>query len=252
MSLIFVIAYFRFETLLYKSILLPDEDIASSFLQCLRRRGNPQDFSQTSIQAMSLSGDIQLNTAMEILSLCTGIKNLSVISESEDFHNNVAPVLQTMDALPLKVLSLQIGTNITSSLISDLTFFSKLTHLELEEDGILRNLDLQYFPSLTHLSIWGIMDQKESTTASLMKRILSHPPLQALVIRVDYHRNFAAFLDRHMLYDRRIVLATWRVQLWDDLGRACMLFWELVDECINLPAPNHSPSILTIYNGEIH
>jgi hypothetical protein len=231
---------------------LPDEDIASSFLQCLRRRGNPQDFSQTSIQAMSLSGDIQLNTAMEILSLCTGIKNLSVISESEDFHNNVAPVLQTMDALPLKVLSLQIGTNITSSLISDLTFFSKLTHLELEEDGILRNLDLQYFPSLTHLSIWGIMDQKESTTASLMKRILSHPPLQALVIRVDYHRNFAAFLDRHMLYDRRIVLATWRVQLWDDLGRACMLFWELVDECINLPAPNHSPSILTIYNGEIH
>jgi hypothetical protein len=106
MSLIFVIAYFRFKTLLYKSILLPDEDIASSFLQCLHHRGNPQDFSPTSIQAMSLSGDIQLNTAMEILSLCTGIKNLSVISESKDFHNNVAPVLQTMDALPLKVLSL--------------------------------------------------------------------------------------------------------------------------------------------------
>jgi hypothetical protein len=131
---------------------------------------------------MLLSGNIQLNTAMEILSLSTDIKNLSVISESEDFHNNVAPVLQIIDALPLKVLSLQIGTNTTLSLISDITFFAKLTHLEIEEDGMLYNLDLQYFPSLTHLSIWGIMDYKESMTVSLVKQILSYPPLQALIM----------------------------------------------------------------------
>jgi hypothetical protein len=60
--------------------------------------------------------------------------------------------------------------------------FAKLTHLKIEEDGMLHNLDLQYFPSLTHLSIWGVMDYKESMTVSLVKQILSYPPLQALIM----------------------------------------------------------------------
>ncbi|KAG1886469.1 hypothetical protein F4604DRAFT_1675383 [Suillus subluteus] len=230
----------RFEKLLYEKILLFDEEIATLFLQCMRRRHTPHAFAQTSIKAISLSDDVQFETAVEILSLCTGMNTLTIIPDEQDFHDKVTYLLQLMGTLPLTVLSLQVNVHPTSSLISDVAFFAKLTHLEIDRCGMLCDVDLQYFPRLTHLAIWSTFSEPDRRAPSLIKRLLSHPTLQVFIIRVDYHRNFANFLDRHMLHDPRIVLAPSRVYLWDDLGRASMLLWELADEAVKLPEPNHT------------
>ncbi|KAG1825324.1 hypothetical protein DFJ58DRAFT_849574 [Suillus subalutaceus] len=227
-----------FEKLLYEKVVLVDDETASSFLQCLRRRHMPEKFAQASIKAISLSNGVQFRTGIEILSLCTSINTLAIIPDDECFHDNVAHLLQVMDALPLQVLSLQICVHLTSSLISGVTFFAKLTHLEVDACRMLCDVDLKYLPQLTHLAIWNEM--MDDRAASLTKRLLSHPTLEVLIFRVDYHRDFVSFLDRHMLHDPRIVLVPSRVYAWDDLGRASMLLWELADEAVKLPEPNHN------------
>jgi hypothetical protein len=225
---------------------LPDEDDASSFLRCLRHRKMYQEFSKTSIKAMSLSGDIRRTTIIEILSLCTGINNLTLQSENNYDDEDITPLLQVLNYLPLTVLSLQIEDPLTSSSISNVTVFTKLTHLEIDDADMLRHLQMECFPQLTHLSLWGNLYHPGVNVLSLVNRLLSHPTLQVLIFRVDCHRKFATFLDRHGLHDPRIILAPARVYLWDSLGRACMLLWELAEEKTKLREPNHSQSISSI------
>ncbi|KAG1844920.1 hypothetical protein C8R48DRAFT_780144 [Suillus tomentosus] len=229
-----------FEKTLYEKVLLPGDEIAQEFLECLRRRKMPEEFAEKSIKAICLSGDVEFNTVMEILSLCKGIKNLALLPDSEDFQKDVSTVLQSLDALPLKVLSLQIGVHLTDTLISHASYLSTITHLEIDRYSMTRDIDIQRFPNLTHLAIWSTINSQEGMKPSLLKRLLSHPALEVLVLRAEGHKTLAEFLERHMIYDPRIVLATSRVYIWDDLGRACMTFWELADEKANLTEPNHN------------
>ncbi|KAG1790115.1 uncharacterized protein HD556DRAFT_1310898 [Suillus plorans] len=229
-----------FEKQLYEKVLLSDEDEASLFVQCLRRRQLCEEFAETVIKAISLSGDINVVTIMDILSLCKGIKNLSLRPQNDFLEDEVAPLLQLLDTLPLKVLSHQIGVPFTSSLISNVTLFAKITHLEVDDPNMLRDVQMSCFPQLTHLSLWGSSYKSGTNIPSLVKNILANATLEVIIFRVEQHQQFADFLNIHELNDPRIVLATSRIYLWDDLGRSCMLFWELAEEKAKSPNPNHN------------
>ncbi|KAG1859404.1 hypothetical protein C8R48DRAFT_673948 [Suillus tomentosus] len=208
----------KFEKTLYEKVLLLGDEIAQEFLECLRRRKMPEEFAEKSIKAICLSGDVEFNTVMEILSLCKGIKNLALIPDSEDFQKDVSTVLQILDALPLKVLSLQIGVHLTDTLISHASYLSTITHLEIDIYSMTRDIDIQCFPNLTHLVIWSTINSQEVMKPLLLKQLLSYPALEVLVLRAEGHKTLAEFLECHMIYDPHIVLSTSRVYIWDDLG----------------------------------
>jgi hypothetical protein len=207
----------------------------------------PDEFVRTAIKAVSLSGDIKLNTALDILSMCKCTQNLSLLPDCDGYSANVASLLQVMDTLPLRVLSFQVDVCLTSSLITDTTLFGKLTHLEIDICRLFEDLDLQYVPQLTHIAMSCTISPPEKKAPSLIRRLLDHGQLQVLIIRVHYHRAFAEFLNQHALHDRRIVVATTKVYMWDDLGRAAMLLWDVADSLVMLPEPNHSASMLLHY-----
>lgn len=243
---------YRFEKQLYEKVLLCDEDEASLFLQCLRRRQTCEEFATSSIKAMSLSGDINVAMILDIFSLCKGINNLSLHPHCDLIDYEVPTLIQLLDTLPLKVLSLQIGVPLTSSLTSNVTLFAKITHLEVDDPHMLRDIQMASFPQLTHLSLWGSLIKPGLNIPLLVINILSHITLEVVIFRIEHHQQFADFLDRHELNDPRIVLATPRRYLWDDLGRSCMLFWELAEEKVKLCEPNHSTSLPFIWDVGTH
>jgi hypothetical protein len=203
-----------------------------------------------SIKSMSLSGDMDGTTIVEILSLCTGINNLALLCECDEFSKDKAPVLQALDALPLKVLSLQIDFRLSRSSITSVTVIARLTHLEIDDNNMLSHLDMESLPRLTHLALWGTTYDPAGNLPSLVKRLLSHPTLQILIFRTNRHKQFVRFLELHKLSDPRIIIAPQQVYLWDDLGRASMLLWEIAEEKAKLREPNHSQSILSIMKAK--
>ncbi|KAG2045581.1 hypothetical protein BDR06DRAFT_1015505 [Suillus hirtellus] len=229
-----------FEKQLYAKVVLFDEEEAALFLQCLRSRQMYEEFATMSVKAMSLSGDVNVATIIEILSLCKGINNLYLRPYRNVIDNDVAPLMTILDTLPLQVLSLQIGVPVMSCLTSNITAFDRITHLESDDTSMLLDVPMSSFPQLTHLSLWGSSNKSGTDISSLVTNILSHPTVQVVVFRVEHHQQFADVLDRHNLNDTRIVLATPRRYLWDDLGRSCMLFWELAQEKAALREPNHN------------
>jgi hypothetical protein len=71
-----------------------------SFLKCMRQRPMPEDFAGTSIKAVSIGGDVELNTALDILLMCKGIQILSLVVEGNGYCENAASLLQLIDTLP--------------------------------------------------------------------------------------------------------------------------------------------------------
>jgi hypothetical protein len=237
----------RFERQLYRNVVLHDQDKASLFLQCIRLRDDYQDFVMTSIKSISLSGDINGTTIVEILSLCTGINTLAILCDSEEFQMyDKEPILQALDALPLNVLSLQMDLRLIRYYIPSVTVvMSRLTHLEIDDNRMLSSVDMKFLPRLTHLALVGTTYDPSDNLPSLVKRLLSHPTLQILIFCTNQHSEFSNFLDIHKLHDPRMILAPRRQYSWDDLGRASMLFWEIAEDVAKLREPNHSKSILS-------
>ncbi|KAG2121476.1 hypothetical protein DEU56DRAFT_760651 [Suillus clintonianus] len=188
---------------------------------------------------MSLCGDIKGTTIMEILSLCTGITNLSLTPDKIEFDNVEATLLPLLDSLPLKVLSLRVGVVLTRSSVTNSTVFAGLTHFETDDIDAVHRIQTSYFPRLTHLVLNAIPCSSAYWMRMAVERVLRHPPLQVLVFRVRSHRQFAKSLVKLDINDPRIVLAPPIVCGWDDLGRACMLFWDIIDETAQLSQPNH-------------
>jgi hypothetical protein len=202
-----------------------------------------EDFAKATIKAVEITNDVEFDTAIDILAMCKGIQNLSLVVDGDDYCDKVTSLLKHIDTLPLRVLSFQAHVPLTSALISDITVFAKLTHLEVDICRMFQNVDLQYVPQLTHIAMFHTKNIPISQAPSLIRRLLDHAPLQVLIIRVVYHREFADFLDSHGLHDRRIVVATSKLYMWDDLGRASMLLWEVAEALVKLPEPNHSTSM---------
>lgn len=221
---------------------MEEEDTAQSFLTCMRQRPMPADFARTSIKAVYFGGDVRFKTALEILSMCKGIEILSLVVSGDEYGENVASLLQVMDTLPIRVLSFPELVCLTSSLISDVTLFAKITHLEVDVCRMYEDLDLQDIPQLTHVAMTSSLDTPREQSPSLIRRLLDHAPLEVLIIRVGNHHDYVAFLDRHALHDRRIVVATTKLYMWESLGRAAMLLWELAEGLVKLPKPNHGMS----------
>ncbi|KAG2108872.1 hypothetical protein DEU56DRAFT_762503 [Suillus clintonianus] len=229
--------YGWFESLLYKSVVLEDEEEAALFLQCLRCRDMHEAFAKTSISAMYLEGHIQGITAIQILSLCKGIKNLALEIKNEDLKDlsSLQPVL---DALPLTVLHMHMGITLTEDSVTTTAFFSHLTHLDVDNKDMLQHVRLECFPRLTHLALWGALVGTEPIIVSLIRRLLDHPTLEVLIFR-EHHKQLASFLEWNSIQDSRIVIAPQSVYMWDDLGRASMLLWEIAEQKVNRAKPNH-------------
>lgn len=223
--------------------MLDDEEQASFFLQCYRRRQTCNELvHQTSTTALYFNGGIQRTTIIKILSLCRGIKNLSILSQGDDLCHDLTPLLYVMDTLPLTVLRLNIGVTLTNSSVVNVKMFARLTHLEIADADMLRHVDMEVFPELTHLALWPLFYNPGVNVPGLVKRLLRHAALQVLVFRVERHGECARFLEHHALYDPRIVIAPSEICGWDDFGRGAMLHWELAKERVNMPGPNHSQS----------
>ncbi|KAG1766502.1 hypothetical protein EV702DRAFT_1050670 [Suillus placidus] len=235
--------YSWFKKQLYQNVRLHDEDKASLFLHCLRRWCMHQEFSKTSIKAISLTGDVEGMTIMDILSLCTGITNL-VVMPDESVCGNQAPLLQLLDALPLKVLSLQVCVELTHSSITNSTIFAGLTHFETDDPDMLQCVDIAFFPPLTHLALQGLKFNPARKMQRIVNRLFQSPTLKVLIFCIKHHQQFAKVLYKLDIHDSRIVLAPHKSYCWDDLGCACMLLWDLADETAQLLEPNHSQSIL--------
>lgn len=176
--------HFRFKDLPHKNIWLEEEDTPQSFLKCMHQRSMSEDF----------------------VLMCKSIQILSLVVEGNEYHKNVASLLQLIGTLPIQVLSCQADICLTSSLISNITLFTKLTHLEVDVCCMFEDLDIQYVPQLTHVTMISTLSTPNKKSPLLIRWLLDHALLEVLIICVDYHYNFVAFLDCHAIYDHRIVV----------------------------------------------
>ncbi|KAG1720418.1 uncharacterized protein EDB91DRAFT_1257007 [Suillus paluster] len=212
-----------------------------------------EEFARTSINAMFLHGDIQGTTMIEILSLCTGISNLALASNTDPVHKNLSFLQPVLDALPLTALHLQIGFTLTDSSIANVNVFSRLTHLDIDDHDFFQHVRIESFPRLTHLALWGDLIRRENKMASSIQRLLNHPTMQVILLRSDDHGRLADFLEEHAFNDPRIVIGPEKQYSWDFLGRGYMLLWEIAEAKAKILEPNHNkhrcfpPS--TIVNG---
>ena len=233
----------RFERLLYEKVVLHDEEQASLFLQCYHLRKMRSEFvPQTSTKALYLNCGIRRITMIKILSICRGIENLSLSSEDDDDFHDLTSLFHALETLPLTALCLNFRIALTNSSMVNVNIFARLTHLEVGDADMLQHVDMKAFPMLTHLALWPLFYDPGVNVLGLVKRLLRHATLQVLLFRVERHRDCARFLERHALYDPRIVIAASEIYVWDDFGRGAMLHWELAEERAKLPGPNHSQS----------
>lgn len=179
---------------------------------------------------------------IKILSICRGIENLSLSSEDHDNFRGLTSLFHALDTLPLTALCLNFGITLTNFSMADVNTFARLTHLEIGDVDMLQHVDMEVFPMLTHLALWPLFYNPGVDVPGLVKRLLRHATLEVLLFRVERHRECASFLERHALCDSRIIIAASEICPWDDLGRGAMLHWELAEERVKLPGPNHGQS----------
>ncbi|KAG1836251.1 hypothetical protein DFJ58DRAFT_735117 [Suillus subalutaceus] len=230
--------YILFERLLYNKVVFNDEDHAFRFLECYRLRKTHID-PPPSTTAMVLGYDITYTTLVEILSLCKDITNLSIASIDEDFIPDLTNLHHVLEPIHLTVLCLHIRLSLTHSSMVMANTFATLTHLEIEDKEMLRPVDMNAFPKLTHLALWFVFINAGGDFPGVVKRLLQHATLQVLVFRVDGHSECATFLESRGIVDRRIIIGPSRRFVWDDFGHGDMLLWKLADDRANMPAPNH-------------
>lgn len=176
----------------------------------------------------------------DIISLCKGVKNLHLSSQSTAFKCNMVPLLDAVDRLPLKVLSLEFRISISATIMSTFNVFATLTHLETDDLHMFLSFDIECLPRLTHLALWIAGLIPGSKVVKLTNYILTHPTLQVLLFHIKSHRSFSYYLKEGNIIDPRIVIAPMDFCKWDDLGRGHMLLWELAEAKVKLRDPNHS------------
>ncbi|KAG1840042.1 hypothetical protein F4604DRAFT_1940323 [Suillus subluteus] len=230
--------YILFERLLYNKVVLKDEDHAFRFLECYRLRQTHID-PPPSTTSMFLGDDITYTTLVEILSLCKDITNLSIASVDDDFIRDLTNLHHVLEPLPLTVLCLNIKLSLTHRSMVMANTFATLTHLEIDDKDMLRLVDMNAFPKLTHLALWFVSYNPGVDVPGVVKRLLQHATLQVLVFRVNGHSECARFLESHGIVDRRIIIGPSRKFVWDDFGHGDMLLWKLADDRANMLAPNH-------------
>ncbi|KAG2148753.1 uncharacterized protein EDB93DRAFT_1103795 [Suillus bovinus] len=77
--------YLWFEKVLYEKVVLEDEEQASHFLRCIGVRYKYEEFARTTISSLYLDKGIAHTTMHDIISLCKGVKNLHLSSQSTAF-----------------------------------------------------------------------------------------------------------------------------------------------------------------------
>ncbi|KAG1736622.1 uncharacterized protein EDB91DRAFT_1249927 [Suillus paluster] len=174
---------------------------------------------------MFMGKGIKYNTIINVLSLCKDITNLYIVSHNSD---SILPDLTSMnhilDTLPLTALSLIIGSSLTRPSMVMVNTFTKLTYLEIENEGLHCHLDM-------------------GTFHQLVNHLLQLAMLKVLVFHARGHRSCARSLEYYGILDLCIIIRPSKVFAWDHFRQGSILLWELADERTNIPGPNHSKSL---------
>ncbi|KAG1851415.1 hypothetical protein F4604DRAFT_1686909 [Suillus subluteus] len=231
--------YTLFERLLYTKVVLLDENHASKFVKCYRlRQAHIETLPPTT--AMFIGNGTKYNTIIDVLSLCKDITNLCIIShDSDNILPDLTSIYHILDTLPLTALSLMIGSSLTRSSMVMANTFAKLTHLEIDDPGLLCRLNMGAFHQLTHLALWTDLSDQSLHLPRLVNRLLRLATLKVLVFRARGHRSCARTLEYYGLLDLRIIIGPSKMFVWDHFGQASTLLWELADERTSIPGPNH-------------
>ena len=194
-------------------------------------RLRPQQF-QRMVNSLCIKGDVQLNTAAGILSLCRGTTSLALWIAPSDFSGEMNPLLHSLNALPLVSLSLSISLILNSSScisLSTIPVFSSLTHLEILNNWVLwgSTVGLQDLDRLTHLCLH--VDTRR-TNPALVKSLLDDSRFRVFAFRTsEDHATVRKFLERSDLVDPRIVLVH---HSWSDFRADDMSLWRNTEQIV--------------------
>ncbi|KAG1789586.1 uncharacterized protein HD556DRAFT_1236227, partial [Suillus plorans] len=212
----------RIEKLLYRTIVLPNENVATRFLSSVYSRPHPHNFARQAVKSLCLKGNICVSIAAEIISLCRGTTNLALWIGPSDLDQKTNPLLVPLDELVLTSLSLSISllfSHTPSFSLSTLQVFRSLTHLEILNGWVLwsSTVGVEHLHGLTHLCLHI---HTRRTKPGLVIPLLSHPCIRVLVFRISEGINVVqAFLESNLLSNFRIVLVSQDFISHGDFGR---------------------------------
>jgi len=222
------------ERLLYRKVVLSNEITASRFLSSMRLR--PSNLSEGVVQSLCIEGDVLLNTAANILSLCGSTKNLALWITPSNLAGEPSPLLHPLNVLPLTSLSLSIShifdhTPLIS--LSTVSVFSKLTHLEILNGWVLwsSTVGLEHLQQLTHLCLHV---HTKRTKPTLVMSLLRNLRLQILVFRASEDlKTVQSFLECSDLIDPCIVLVNYApVNLNDFRSDNITSLWQNAEQIV--------------------
>lgn len=218
--------------------MLEGEDRTTRFLECLRLRPTPGEFAQRYTTSLFLLGDIRTSTMIDLLSLCNRVTCLNLALYATEFTTN-ASLWRTLDALPLKSLGWFTDADFISS-VGALGVFKNMTHLDIPDELVRPNAAIEGLSALTHLCV-ALTPRRTDPTAVV--RLIGNARLRLLACRVKVsHRSVDAFLAKHRIIDRRIVLLPNDLVLWSPLGQGDMLVWKLAEDEVKLGISESSES----------
>ncbi|KAG2117393.1 hypothetical protein BD769DRAFT_1672620 [Suillus cothurnatus] len=229
--------HYWIEKFLYRTIVLPNENVATRFLSSVYSRPHPHNFARQAVKSVCLKGDICVSTSAEIISLCSGTLNLALWIGPSDLDKKTNPLLEPLDRLALTSLSLSLSllfSHTPSISLFTLQVFHSLTHLEILNRWVLWNstVGLEHLHGLTHLCLHI---HTRRTKPGLIVPLLSHPCIRVLVFRISEGVNAVqAFLESNLLSDFRIVLLSQDLASQGDVGREDISsFWTGAEKIVD-------------------
>ncbi|KAG1859396.1 hypothetical protein C8R48DRAFT_774734 [Suillus tomentosus] len=226
------------EKLLYEKIVIHGQEDANRFLQCLYQYLMPVEFAQKSVEALFLVGSIEPSTAIEIISLCSGLVSLHLALQNNQFTTDASSLWSTLNGLPLKSLVLTLNMRFEPFLSASHTF-THLSHLKVNRNHFLgepREM-LESIQTLTHLCA---VLSPHFADPDVIARLISNAHLRLIAFRVqDSHIDVKEFLEENGICNCRIVLLLAKLPVWGELGQGNMLIWELAEDMTHTALPDN-------------
>jgi len=230
----------------YQKIVLHGNDETHEFLECLRQRPMHTDFAGKYISSLYLGGTPDELMLIDILSLYSDIRCLALLVPMDASTMSQLSLWHALNRLKLKTFT--VGMAIDYISISTCDVFKNLTHLDIMDRSLLKksNTGLDSLHTLTHICL--VLAPHKCNPHAIVP-LICNAHLQVLAFRVEHsHRVIERFLEQHGMLDRQIVLFPSQIVQWDELGRGDMLMWELTEEKIRLPIPEHIMSSIADFS----
>ncbi|KNZ72431.1 hypothetical protein J132_03397, partial [Termitomyces sp. J132] len=160
------------EAILYETVTLSSQKVCKSFLHAIKRR--PRSFFTANVKSLCIPGDIELDHALSILTVCQGVINLAYWINRNFASPKPWPESHFSVISALRPVRLSINTTglFGSAMPPDLThpFFSRVSHLEIVDwPWPVLSTQFELLPSLTHLAL--DLDSYDEFTLNKLRHI---------------------------------------------------------------------------------